>query len=183
MSSGVSEFGLCAGELRLVHVGPEWAARFSSESGRLSAALGTAALDIQHVGSTAVPGILAKPILDIAIAIRSYAGGHALVTRLEALAYEYRGENGIPRRHYFVLGAPRRTHHVHVLEYDSAQWRRHLAFRDWLLASPAGAARYSELKEHCRVQASGRREEYQRLKTSFIEAVEAGRSQTLRAFD
>lgn len=179
MSPEVSDFGLCSGELRLVPAGPEWAARFSSESGRLSAALGAAALDIQHVGSTAVPGILAKPILDIAIAIRSYEDGHALVTRLQALAYEYRGENGIPRRHYFVLGAPRRTHHVHVLEHGSAEWRRHLAFRDWLLASPEGAARYSELKERCRVRALGRREEYQRLKTPFIEAVEAGRYQTL----
>lgn len=177
MSSEVSDFGLCSGELRLVHVGPEWAARFSSESGRLRAALGAAALDIQHVGSTAVPGILAKPILDIAIAISRFEDGHALVTRLEALAYEYRGENGIPRRHYFVLGAPRRTHHVHVLEHGSAEWRRHLAFRDWLLASPAGAACYSELKERCRVGALGRREEYQRLKTPFIEAVEASRYQ------
>jgi len=174
MSSDASDFGLRSDELRLVTVGPEWAMRFSSESGRLSAALEAAALDIQHVGSTAVPGISAKPILDIAIAIRSYEGGHALVPRFETLGYRYRGENGIPRRHYFVLGAPQRTHHVHVLEHDSDEWRRHLAFRDWLLGSPADAARYSAFKSRCVAEALGSREEYQRLKTPVFEAVEAG---------
>lgn len=176
MSSDVADFGLSSGELRLVLVGPEWAQRFSSESSRLSAALGSAALDIQHIGSTSVPGISAKPILDIAIAIQSYEGGHSLVPRFETLGYRYRGENGIPRRHYFVLGAPRRTHHVHVLEHDSDEWRRHLAFRDRLLHSPADAARYSALKSRCMAEACGSREEYQRLKAPFIEAMEGGTS-------
>lgn len=176
MSADVPDFGLRSDELRLVAVGPEWAMRFSSESSRLSAALGAAALDIQHIGSTAVPGISAKPILDIAIGIRSYESGHALVPRFETLGYRYRGENGIPRRHYFVLGAPRRTHHVHVLEHDSAEWQRHLAFRDRLLGSPANAARYSAFKSRCMAEASGNREEYQRLKTPFFEAVDAGAS-------
>lgn len=176
MSPDAPDFGLRSDELQLVPVGPEWAQRFSSESSRLSAALGAAALDIQHIGSTAIPGISAKPILDIAIAIRSYESGHALVPRFETLGYRYRGENGIPRRHYFVLGALRRTHHVHVLEQDSAEWRRHLAFRDRLLGSPADAARYSAFKSSCMAEASGRREEYQRLKTPFIEAMETGKS-------
>ncbi|WP_313913502.1 GrpB family protein [Tahibacter sp.] len=174
MPSDAPDFGLRSDELQLVPVGPEWAQRFSSESSRLSAALGSAALDIQHIGSTAIPGICAKPILDIAIAIRSYESGHALVPRFEALGYRYRGENGIPRRHYFVLGAPRRTHHVHVLEHDSDEWRRHLAFRDRLLGSPADAARYSAFKSRCAAEALGCREEYQRLKTPFIEAMETG---------
>jgi GrpB-like predicted nucleotidyltransferase (UPF0157 family) len=176
MSSDLSNFGLRSDELRLVPVGPEWAQCFSTESSRLSSALGDAALDIQHIGSMAVPGILAKPILDIAIAIQSYESGHSLVPRFETLGYRYRGENGIPRRHYFVLGAPRRTHHVHVLEHDSAEWTRHLAFRDWLLGSPADAARYSALKARCVAEAFGSREEYQRLKTPFFEAMEAGTS-------
>lgn len=176
MSPDVPDFGLRSDELRLVPVGPEWAQRFSSERSRLFAALRDAALDIQHIGSTAVSGISAKPILDIAIAIRSYESGHVLVPRLEALGYRYRGENGIPRRHYFVLGAPRRTHHVHVLEHDSAEWRRHLAFRDGLLGSPADAARYSAFKSRCMAEASGSREEYQRLKTPFFDAVEVGTS-------
>lgn len=169
MSLDASDVSLRVGDLRLVHVGPEWAELFSSESYRLSSVLAASALHVEHVGSTAVPGMRAKPILDIAIAIRSYDDGHALVPRLEALGYQYRGEYGIPRRHYFVLGAPIRTHHLHVLELDCAQWRRHLAFRDWLLSSPENAAAYSEVKARCVAQASGCRKEYQRLKTSFID--------------
>ena len=93
------DFGLNPGELRLVAVGPEWASRFSAERDRLSTALGPVVLDIQHVGSTAVPGILAKPILDIAVAIQSFENGYPLVPLLVALGYEYRGEYGIARRH------------------------------------------------------------------------------------
>ncbi len=165
-----ASFGLTSGELRLVTVGAEWAARFIAERGRLAAALGGAALDIQHVGSTAVPGLLAKPILDIAVAIQSFESGFSLVPRLVDLGYEYRGENGIARRHYLVRGTPRRTHHLHVLEQGCAQLSRHLGFRDILLGSPATAARYAELKRAIVVESGGDRNLYQHLKFSFIEA-------------
>ena len=156
------------GELRLVTVGPEWVLRFSAEQDRLSTALGAVVLDIQHVGSTAVPGILAKPILDIAVAIQSLEDGYPLVPLLVALGYEYRGEYGIPRRHYFVHGTPRRTHHLHILEHHSADWHRHILFRDRLLGSPAMAAQYSELKLASVSESSGNRDLYQSLKSSFI---------------
>jgi len=162
------DFGLNPGELRLVPVGPEWGLRFSAERDRLSTALGTAAIDIQHVGSTAVPGILAKPILDIAVAIQSFGNGHPLVPLLVALGYEYRGEYGIARRHYFVHGAPRRTHHLHMLEQHSADWERHIRFRDLLLSSPAMASEYSQLKLTNVSESSGNRDLYQSLKSSFI---------------
>jgi len=123
------DFGLISGGLRLVVVGPEWASRFITERDQLSAALGAAAIDIQHIGSTAVAGILAKPILDIAAAIETFDGGHSLVPHIIMLGYDYRGECGIPRRHYFVRGEPLRTHHLHVLEHRSAQWAAHLRFR------------------------------------------------------
>jgi GrpB-like predicted nucleotidyltransferase (UPF0157 family) len=179
MDEGVhfADFGLDFGELRLVTVGPEWAQRFSAERDRLSAALGVAALDIQHVGSTSVPGILAKPILDIAVAIRSFEEGDALVPKLVALGYAYRGEYGIPRRHYFVQGSPRRTHHLHVLEQHGADWQRHIAFRDRLLASPATAARYSELKRANLSESAGDRDRYQALKASFIARTAQGLDQ------
>jgi|GEM_PF-2976407 len=93
------DFGLNPGELRLVAVGPEWALRFSTERERISSALGSAAIDIQYVGSTAVPGLLAKAIFDLAVAIQSFELGHSLVPVLVAFGYEYRGEYGIPRRH------------------------------------------------------------------------------------
>jgi len=161
-------FGLISGELELVVVGPEWVARFASEQARLRAALGDDALTIEHIGSTSVPGLAAKPIMDIAVAIASYEHGHVLVSRLEAIGYRYRGENGIPRRHYFVLGAPRRTHHLHVLERGHPQWSRHLCFRDRLRTSPETALRYAALKRTLIAEGGGDREHYQRSKSAFI---------------
>lgn len=162
------DFGLESGELRLVRVGPDWARRFAEERSRISGALGPAALDIQHVGSTAVLGIAAKPILDIAVAIQDFESGFALVPLLVSLGYQYRGENGIPRRHYFTRGNPVRTHHLHALEQDSPQWERHLRFRDRLLASPALAAQYSDLKLALASTCDGDRKQYQNLKSAFI---------------
>jgi GrpB-like predicted nucleotidyltransferase (UPF0157 family) len=163
-------FGLDPGELRLVAVGPDWALRFEEERRRLAVALGSAVLDIQHIGSTALPGILAKPILDLAIAVRCFEEAHSLVPRLVALGYEYRGEHGIARRHYFVRGNPRRSHHLHVLEQQGEDWERHLRFRDRLLASPGLAARYSAIKLEGISRAAGDRGVYQSFKSSFIAA-------------
>jgi GrpB-like predicted nucleotidyltransferase (UPF0157 family) len=160
------DFGLSAGELRFVVVGPEWAAFFADERLRLIGVLGPIALDIQHIGSTAVPGITAKPVLDIAVAIRDFESGHALVPSIVALGYIYRGENGIPRRHFFMRGG---THHLHFFEHDGPDWHRHLRFRNRLLASPELALRYSQVKLAAVRQADGNRDRYQNLKSSIIE--------------
>jgi GrpB-like predicted nucleotidyltransferase (UPF0157 family) len=156
-------------EFHLVVVGEEWAARFAEERSRIAEALAGSALDIQHIGSTAVPGITAKPILDIAVAIHDFESGHALVPALVALGYSYRGENGIPRRHYFERGD---TYHLHVFDQGSLDWQRHLCFRDRLLASPELVMRYSQVKLAAARESSGRRERYQHLKASFIEEVQ-----------
>jgi GrpB-like predicted nucleotidyltransferase (UPF0157 family) len=156
-------------EFHLVVVGAEWAARFAEERSRIAEALAGSALDIQHIGSTAVPGITAKPVLDIAVAIHDFESGHALVPALVALGYAYRGENGIPRRHYFERGD---MYHLHVFEQESLDWQRHLRFRDRLLASSELASRYSQVKLAAARESGGRRERYQDLKASFIEEVQ-----------
>ena len=154
---------------RLIVVGTEWAARFAEERSRIAQALAGSALDIQHIGSTAIPGITAKPVLDIAVAIHDFESGNALVPALVALGYTYRGENGIPRRHYFERGD---TYHLHVFDLGGMDWQRHLRFRDRLLASPELAARYSQVKLAAARDSGGDRERYQELKASFIEAVQ-----------
>jgi GrpB-like predicted nucleotidyltransferase (UPF0157 family) len=156
-------------EFQLVVVGTEWEAHFVEERSRITKALADSALDIQHIGSTAIPGITAKPVLDIAVAIHSFESGHALVPALVALGYSYRGENGIPRRHYFERGD---MYHLHVFEQESLDWRRHLRFRDRLLASPELAARYSQVKLVAARESDGSCERYQDLKASFIEEVQ-----------
>jgi GrpB-like predicted nucleotidyltransferase (UPF0157 family) len=156
--------------LQLLIVGKEWASRFAEERSRIAHALGDSALDIQHVGSTAIPGITAKPILDIAVAIHDFESGHALVPFLVALGYTYRGENGIPRRHYFERDD---AYHLHVFEQGSLDWRRHLHFRDRLLASSELARRYSQTKFDAAQEADGDRERYQSLKSVFIAEVQS----------
>src|SRR5690242_11674741 len=115
--------GLSSGMVRVCPYQAEWAQLYDAEAERIRAAIGPFILDIQHIGSTSVPGLAAKPILDIGIAVADFDEARRCVQPLVAVGYEYRGENGVPRRHYFNLGAPR-THHVHMNEVTSADWQQ-----------------------------------------------------------
>ena len=163
--------GLERGAVRLEPHHAAWAERYQEERARLAAALGPRVLDIQHVGSTAIPGLLAKPILDLAIAVTSFEAAAACIAPLEALGYLYRGENGIPRRHYFVLRAPdgeTTLVHVHMLEIGSAEWEKHLLFRDYLRAHPEDARAYTALKQGLVEQFRDDRLAYTEGKAAFI---------------
>jgi GrpB-like predicted nucleotidyltransferase (UPF0157 family) len=133
-------------------------------------------LGIEHFGSTAVPGLAAKPIIDILIAVMSLARAKAtLVEPITSLGYVYWAENPKTDRMFFVKGMPpygeRRTHHVHITEPDGEMWRRRLAFRDYLRARPDEARRYEALKRDLAVRYPTDREGYTNAKTEFVEAV------------
>ena len=131
----------------VVEYDPRWPARYDEERERLAAALGDDAAVIEHIGSTAVPGLAAKPIIDILVAARRFPLGASHVAAMEALGYEHLGEYGIPGRAYFRRRSPRpRTHHVHVYAAGYDRIRAHLLFRDYLRAHPMEAARYGDLK-------------------------------------
>ena len=149
-----------------------WTKLFEEEKGRLEEVIGNKILDIQHIGSTAVPGLSAKPILDIGVAVRSFEAAFALVYSIEELGYTYRGENGIPRRHYFVKGSPdKRTCHLHMFEKTNEEWTTHLLFRDYLRAHPEVTAAYQQLKEDLAAKCPNDREAYTDGKHEFIQAV------------
>src|SRR3990170_5477466 len=117
---------------------PAWPARFDEEREAIVAALGEATgsiVAIEHVGSTSVPGLAAKPILDIMIGVRQVADGVPCITPIVQLGYECRGEFGIPGRLYFRKGEPR-THHIHMVAHEGEFWQRHLAFPDLLRGRP-----------------------------------------------
>ena len=100
-----------------------WVHLFNEEKRRLEV-IGRGVLEVQHAGSTSILGMKAKPVLDIGVAVESFEEASALVPLVEELGYTYRGEHGIPRRHYFVKGSPEnRTHHIHMLEGRSEDWR------------------------------------------------------------
>jgi GrpB-like predicted nucleotidyltransferase (UPF0157 family) len=162
--------GLASGQLRLSPYEPNWPLLFGAEKERLFASLGNHILDVQHIGSTSIPGMPAKPILDIGVAVANFEEATRCVPLLEQLGYIYKGENGIPRRHYFVKGNPR-THHLHLLEIESEEWKNHLRFRDYLRAKPTSAQAYASLKQTMAMQFATDRDAYQNGKENFIQAV------------
>jgi GrpB-like predicted nucleotidyltransferase (UPF0157 family) len=134
--------------IRIVPYDSRWPANFEAEAERIRGALGEVAIRVHHIGSTAVPGLSAKPIIDILLEASSLAELDHRSEQLEALGYEAKGEHGIPGRRYFrrsdELGA--RTHQLHSFAVRSRQADRHLAFRDYLIAHPQVAQAYGELK-------------------------------------
>ena len=161
--------GLHSGQIQLAPYESGWQIFFLEERDRLQAQIGEYVLDIQHIGSTSIPGMPAKPILDIGIAVTDFEEAVRCVTPLENLGYTYKGENGIPRRHYFGKGTPR-THHVHMLEIKSEAWRNHLLFRDCLIRNPEAALEYARMKQELAKQFANDREAYQVGKDSFIKS-------------
>lgn len=127
---------------------PAWKEAFQAESQAITQALGQNCEAIHHIGSTSIPGIYAKPIIDILVAVRDLHATDEKNAAMEALGYEAMGEFGIPGRRYFRKETPegRRTHHVHAFASSDPGLARHLAFRDYLIAHPPLAQEYSELK-------------------------------------
>jgi GrpB-like predicted nucleotidyltransferase (UPF0157 family) len=166
----MSVLGLPEGEFFMAEWSPEWAHLFEEERARIAAALGDMILDIQHVGSTSVAWLCAKPVLDIAIGVESFEKAFETVTPLEAIDYTFRGEFGLPRRHYFIKGSPR-THQVHMWEIASDDWKRHIAFRDYLRANDDARDRYAAMKREMSRTAKTR-QEYQDLKDPLIQELQ-----------
>ena len=126
---------------------PEWPGRYAAEAERLREVLGGNLAAIHHIGSTSVPGLAAKPVIDIMAVVQDLGAVDAANAAMEALGYECMGEFGIPGRRYFRRGGDRRTHQVHVFQADdTVNVSRHLAFRDYLRAHSDEAARYGRLK-------------------------------------
>ncbi len=165
-----SKIGLERGIVRLVPHNPEWKNIFEAEKLRLQNSISQYVLDIQHIGSTAIPGIVAKPIVDIGVAVENFERATVCVAPLEAIGYEYKGENGIPRRHYFDYGMPR-IFHLHMFEQTSPEWQSHVLFRDYLVRHPEIAGQYEALKKDLAGKYRNEREKYTSEKGPFIQQV------------
>jgi GrpB-like predicted nucleotidyltransferase (UPF0157 family)/protein associated with RNAse G/E len=162
-----TKIGLAAGVVELHPHTPIWVELYQAEEARLRAAISRYVLDIQHVGSTSIPGIPAKPIIDIGVAVANFEEAAVCIEPMRALGYEYKGELGIPRRHYFARGEPR-THHLHMNEIGSADWRQQIAFRDTLRADAKLAQEYATLKLRLAQQFPTDRLAYTESKSGFI---------------
>ncbi len=153
---------------------PSWAAMFDAEQARLTPAFGPALTVLHHIGSTAIPAILAKPIIDMLGVATTLAAVDTQNSALEGLGYEVMGEYGIAGRRYFRKfdADGIRTHHLHVFAQGSPHIARHLAFRDYLRTHPEVAADYSALKARLVAEAADS-EAYMDGKDPFIQRVEA----------
>jgi GrpB-like predicted nucleotidyltransferase (UPF0157 family) len=147
-----------------------WPELFRLERDRLAGIFGERAAGIEHVGSTAVPGLAAKGIVDILLGLRPLELRRENLDAMTRLGYVYRGELGIPGRHFFQKGAPP-THHVHAVEHGSVEWLKHVHFRDHLRAHPEDAQSYAKLKRDLAARYPDDRDAYTEGKSPFIAAV------------
>ena len=154
---------------------PRWPKFFEEERVRIERAIGPWVEEIEHVGSTAVPGLAAKPVIDVMVGVGSLEDSPAIVGRLEAIGYEYvpEFERQMPSRRYFrKLREGRRTHQIHLVERSNLEWwDRHVLFRDHLRAHPDIANEYARLKYELARRFRDDREAYTRAKTEFISEV------------
>jgi len=149
----------------------EWPQLFAREADLLAHAFqGTGAV-IEHIGSTAVAGLGAKPVIDIMIGLSSLVDAERRVHELARLDYQYvpQYEAELPDRRYFRKPFQRpRTHHLHIVELGSDFWVRHLLFRDYLRAHPETAAAYYELKKRLAAESNASGMDYTELKSPFV---------------
>jgi GrpB-like predicted nucleotidyltransferase (UPF0157 family) len=152
---------------------PAWPGLFDEEAARLRPVFGGNLVALHHIGSTAVPGLAAKPIIDMLPEVRDIGAVDSLNDALAELGYLAWGEYGIPGRRYFNKGgAVNRTHHMHCFEQGSDGLVRHLAFRDYLRAHPAEAEAYGRLKAGLAQQHPSDIEGYMDGKDGFVKGME-----------
>lgn len=162
--------GLRHGTVRLVPHSPRWAELYREEEARLREALEGVIVDVQHFGSTFIPGIRAKPILDIIAGVRRMDDVFARREQLRALGYEYVPGAGVPGHHVFGKGQPR-THLLHVVEHGGRDWTENLWFRDRLRADAALAAEYDALKARLADAHADNRARYTQEKSAFVQRI------------
>jgi GrpB-like predicted nucleotidyltransferase (UPF0157 family) len=159
----------------LAEYDPLWTDKFKIEKQNLLRAAGEFFICIEHIGSTAIPGMIAKPTIDILAAITSLQETKSLIQAIAPMGYIYipELEEELPERRYFYK---ERTHedafHLHVVEMDSSFWKRHIAFRDYLRAHPDEADAYAELKIMLAKEHLADRDAYTDGKSSFVHRIE-----------
>lgn len=167
--------------IEIVDYDPAWPEAFAGISRVVAAALGPLALRIEHVGSTSVPGLGAKPIIDLDVVIESPRALPRVVEALRTLGYSHEGDGGIPGREAFgregatvpADGSGRTwpTHHLYVCPSDGDELRRHLRFRDHLRGQPDSAARYEALKRDLAHRHPDDIDSYVAGKSEFVERI------------
>jgi len=161
--------------VKIIDYDSQWPLLYEKERCLILDVIGHIVVRIEHIGSTAVPKLGAKPIIDIIVAVNHLSDAKKCIRPLESIGYEYvpEHEDLMPERRYFHKGKPPKEqhYHLHMVELASDFWKRHLLFRDYLKTHPEVAQEYFELKRRLATKYGSDREEYTEAKTSFIESV------------
>jgi GrpB-like predicted nucleotidyltransferase (UPF0157 family) len=152
---------------------PDWPAAFERERRLIAPLFRRPPRRIEHMGSTSIPGLRSKPIIDIIVLVDDLEVGHEAVPALEATGYSFWADNPDKTKLYLAKGlppAPRRTHHLHIHD-DEEEVQRHLVFRDHLRSSAEACAAYLALKEDLAARFRDDREAYSKHKTEFVDGL------------
>ena len=169
--TSAGSLGLARERVEIADSNPDWKAVFDQLALDLRSALADAPATVEHVGSTSVPGLAAKPIIDIAIGVAGAINVDHAIDALERLGYAYRRDEGDEGGHLFVADDHQPEHriaYVHVVSTEDPQWRRYLAFRDRLRGDVTARASYERMKRELAERFPNDREGYAAAKESFI---------------
>jgi GrpB-like predicted nucleotidyltransferase (UPF0157 family) len=150
---------------------PVWAQQFEALRSRIAPALGPLAAAIEHVGSTAVAGLAAKPIIDIDLLLRGRDDLSAAIKKLYSLGYLHRGDLGIPGRESFRTPPQDFAHHLYLCLPQYREFDRHVAFRDYLRTHPDDVAAYARLKRQLAAKHRTNRDAYTQAKSEFVKLI------------
>jgi len=164
--------GLQSGKVEIIDYQKDWSYEYNIEKEILLGLIGEYILDIQHIGSTSILNCSAKPIIDIAIAIKRLNEVDDIIRKLVTNSYEYHGDAGIPGRHFFTKGKrEQRTHYIHIEEINGKLWNNHILFRNYLNQNKEYISEYIELKKMLAKKYPEDREKYTESKNEFIENI------------
>jgi GrpB-like predicted nucleotidyltransferase (UPF0157 family) len=162
-----------ARQIKVVPYHPNWSELFEAEADELTAILGQEVVAIHHIGSTAIPGISAKPIIDMLVEVHDIEKIDDFNEEMIQLGYQPKGEFGIPGRRFFIKGGDAtRTHHVHVFQTGNPEVERYLDFRDYMTAHPEEAQAYGRLKAQLAQKFPEDIDSYMEGKDRFIKEID-----------
>ncbi|MCE5293101.1 MAG: GrpB family protein [Chlamydiales bacterium] len=160
------------GVIEIAPYNPNWPRSYEVEAEKIKGALGKNCVTIYHIGSTSVPGLAAKPIIDIMVVVKDIFDVDANLLELEDLGYIAKGENGIPFRRFFHKGIDLHTHHIHIYEEGSPEIERYLHFKNYLKANPDVSQEYESLKVFLAKQYPHDLTAYSNGKDAFIHEID-----------
>ena len=171
--------GLKRGTVKVVPYREQWAKEFEKEKTRILKVCKDKIISIEHIGSTSVPGLSAKPIIDISVGIKRLKDAKTLLPALKTLGYEFYRD--FQRQRLFVAKGSdeRRTHYLHIMRFKGAKWKTDQLFRNYLRTHPKEIERYSALKQRLAENHANDREAYSNGKDAYIKSIIAKAQKTV----